>query len=373
MRNLTQYILLAAVITQCLSCGSIKVTAKGNGIRTGNTGEETVSLAVTRGNADAINTNRLYFFNVQPLEQNHRLPACQLKVEITGNPNNLGESYVYLQLLPEDLRFNGGTSTDKNYIANSIGKIANLRSPQANNAEDAVTNDKSHFGLGILAIVQNDDRTVPWAFPSGSSHLGVDMQTLSKKIFRQIQRKVDTVLKSVPGNLVASQHELLYVPHVVHHVKVAAPTGNVDVYVPINFIFKENLENYRLFIDPMDNSASTPAPGALDHIYVKGEFASAVLEGLLLNIVRDAIKTAPLAEIAPGVNNADLLMLALNLATGSEPPATGTPRRVNAKYDMILLPESEERLINNTVLWRKTGQGDTDTENINKVKLVFLE
>lgn len=388
------FLLIALAIVLISGCGKIVVTGRMNGERNNSTVEVT-DLTVTRGNAEAVNTKRLYSFDGEPSGTSIRLPSTQLKIEITGNPNDLQESYNYIQFVSDVGTFDGGVSHSKSFIENNFGKIFFLSSPQEDASEESVTNNTSHVGAAELFIIQNDDRTVPWKIDSGNSrcfNIGggdcFDMETYTRSLFASIVNGVEPSVDSLFTNPTITKQELRYIPHVIHSgfendgrrargfglvyfAEINIITGKAFVYIPLKFLFLDNVNGYTFFMDPIDNSALIPGESVSRSIYVKGEFITSAIEGIIRDNIDSSISKMAPDEIIPGIDNGEVLMLSFNTATGLT-----TQQAVNFRtkpiYDFVLIPESGANGYPlSTVLWEKIGDGEIS--NVEKVKLVFLE
>lgn len=384
--------LLVMVMT---GCGKVVVTARTN-MEVSSTATNVVSLSVTRGDAQAVNTKRLYSFNGMPAGSFGRLPAGQLKVEITGNPNNLGETYHYLQFLSDQNAFNGGTSHAKDFTENHSGRLLYLSHPQSNGRSETSTNNNSHAGAGRLFIIQNNDRFVPWeisrdtagnrCFTLGGNDC-FDMRSFTRQIFSQLVNSVEPSVESMVSNPVVTRQELRYIPHVVHEgfqgqnqrargfglvyfAEINILTGKAFIHVPMKFLFLDNQNGYNFFIDPLDNGRFTPGPSVSRSIYVKGEFITGIAEGLIRDNIDTAISRLPANTLIPGVNNSELFMMVFNTASGQTAPQAFS-FRTNPIYEVILVPDNRENGVKSSVLWEKLG--NNDIENKEKVSLFFLE
>jgi hypothetical protein len=374
-------------------CGRIVVTTKTVGIQ-GSSNLERGNLTVTRGDGNAVNTKRLYQYNGSAAGESLRLPAAQLKVEISGNPNNLGEGYNYIQLFSAGRLFDGGTSHAKSFTENNTGSIFYLTQPQQNGTQESSSNITSHIGAGQLFIIQNNDRSVPWQVNSGDSRCLTtggtdcfDMRTFTRQLFSRLVNNVEPTVEALFSNPTVTRQELRYIPHVVHEgfegegrrargfgliyfAEISILTGRAFIYVPMKFLFLDDVNGYTFFIDPLDKSNLTPSPSVSRSIYVKGEFITGAMEGIIRDNIDTAISKLPSTSIIPGVANGELLMLGFNTASGQS-TADAVSFRTTPIYDFILVPENRENGVHSTVLWRKDGDGDI--ENIERVTLFFLE
>lgn len=385
--------MLLSVMTA--GCGKVLVTARTN-MEISTTGTDVVSLSVTRGDAQAVNTKRLYSFNGMAAGSFGRLPAGQLKVEITGNPNNLGETYHYLQFLSEQDAFSGGTSHAKEFTENNSGRLLYLSHSQSNGRSETSTNNNSHAGAGRLFIIQNNDRFVPWeisrdtagsrCFTLGGNDC-FDMHSFTRQLFSQLVNSVEPSVESMFSNPVVTRQELRYIPHVVHEgfqgqnrrargfgltyfAEINILTGKAFIHVPMKFLFLDNGDGYNFFIDPMDHNRFTPGQSVSRSIYVKGEFITGVAEGLIRDNIDTAISRLPSNTLIPGVNNSEIFMMVFNTASG-QTPQQAFSFRTNPIYEMILVPDNRANGIRSNVLWEKVG--DNAIENKERVSLFFLE
>jgi hypothetical protein len=391
-----KYYSIIAILVLCLlqGCGKIVVIGRSNG-EIGNDNIEIVKLSVTRGNLQAANTRRLYSFNGAVQGSDHRLPAAQLKVEITGNPDNLNESYNYIQFVSAQGAFDGGTSVDKTFIENNFGKIFYLTAPQQNANRESSTNNTSHFGSGHLFIIQDNDRFVPWSVSSGSNRclaMGggtdcFDMRTFTRQIFTKLVNSVQPSVEALVTNPHVTRQQLLYIPHVVHSgfegegrrargfglvyfAEIDILTGKAFVFIPMKFLFLDNINGYTFFIDPIDNTSFSPGPSVSRSIYVRGEFITGALEGIIRDNINTAIGQINPQQLIPGIENGELIMAAFNAASGQSGQEAAS-FRTNPIYDFILIPDDGVNGLRNTVLWEKIN--NDAIENKEKVKLVFLE
>lgn len=389
------YFALPFIVYLISGCGKIVVTGKINGERNNETVEVT-KLTVTRGDAEAVNTKRLYSFGGDTEGSSVMLPAALLDVDISGNPNDLGESYNFIQFISEVGAFNGGTSHSKSFIENNFGKIFFLSIPQEDGNRQSSTSSSSHIGAAELFIIQNNDRFVPWVLNSsdGSRCFNIgdndcfDMSTFTRSLFSGLVNGVEPSVEALFSNPTVTKQQLRYIPHVTHsgfedegrrargfglvyYAEISLITGTAKVYIPMKFLFLDDVTGYRFFIDPLDNSDLTPGESVSGSIYVKGEFISSALEGTIRDNIDSALKNISPAAIIPGVDNGEILMAAFNAATG-QTAQQAFDFRTKPIYDFVLIPvDGANDYPLSTVLWEKIG--NEDIANVEEVKLVFLE
>lgn len=398
IKNFTGFGILSAgiLLTASFSCGKIAVTANTN-VMNNNTARNITQLSVNRGDAEAVNTKRLYSYEGAASGSTGMTPAAQLKVEITGKPNNLRESYHYLQFFSDPNEFRQGTSHNKSFIENNSGSLFYLSQTQQNGSSETTGNGDKHIGSGKLFIIQENDRFVPWrinrdtagtrCFPMGGNDC-LDMETFTRLLFEALINNVESSIESQAGSPKVIRQELRYIPQIIHEgfeqnnrrargfglvyfTEVDYFTGKVFVYLPMRFVFLDNASDYDLFIDPLDNATANERQSSIaKSIYVKGEFFSGIAEGLLRDKIDTIIKNMPSINLIRGINNGTILMTGFNTASG-QTTAQAASFRTSPLYEIMLVPENRTVGIKSNVLWRK--KNDDGIENVEKVSLFFLE
>jgi hypothetical protein len=90
------------------ACGRMDVTVTLRATTTGTTIEDIYTLALRRGDLESTNEPKLRTFAGDTLTRTVQGPSPQFKVEITGNPNDLAETYHYLGIVGDPI--SGGTA-----------------------------------------------------------------------------------------------------------------------------------------------------------------------------------------------------------------------------------------------------------------------
>ena len=384
------------VIAVCLlstACGRITVTGKVKG----RGDDEATEVKMIRGDVESIGTLRLTALEGQPEANIWRDPAFQLKVDVTGNPDDLSETYHFLVAVQGEGEFSGGTSNDRGFVVNNLGKLVHLKRRKGDDPQVATVTGRQHVGTTFIAIEQDGDRVVPWRITgSGNGCLPLDgndcfdMETLTRTLFQQISDNVNkTVRDNVPGGRVA-RHALHFVPRVVHkghedagrrargfglvyEATIETPIGAVKVLVPISILFLSNVQTYLVDIDPLSFDDDTPASENLNRIYVNDIPSPNLiftLEGLIRDIIVDGIKEEEAPELIEGITFSETLLTGFNTAAGQVPRLSGNPPRVYPSYEAILLPETNDTVVS-TKVWSRSG--DDDIEEEQRVRLVFIE
>ena len=387
------FFLLSAMCLAVAACGRITITARTNGVTSGST-VDAVELALTRGDLESVEGPRVRSFAGRNEAEILRDPSAQLRVDVTGNPADLAEAYHFTQILTDEGLLSGGTSDNRDFVVNHIGRSFHLTRRQGQPPQETILNGRVHLGSALLAIVQDNDRVIPWriepgdpaCFPPMASDC-FDIETLTRQLFANIADEVDgTVPDRIPFSSVVI-HRLHFVPRVLHtgfeaegrrargfgliyYVMIEVPTVTFEVYVPISILFLDDITDYRIAIDPVGFGSLAPGPENLDRIFVKGTFIGALAEGAVRDAVADAIASADLPEIIPGVDFDQVLLLGFNSVAGS-PPTSGQPPRISTDYEAILLPEGDETNLNTTILWERVRGGSEEEKH--PVRLVFLE
>ncbi len=386
---------LMLVIAVCFistACGRITITGKAKG--SGN--DDATEVKMIRGDLDSYGTMRLRALAGQPEASIWRDPAFQLRVDVTGNPDDLHETYHFLVAVQGEGDFVEGTSNDRKFVVNNVGKLVHLKGRKGDEPVFATVNGRHHIGTTFIAIQKDDDRVVPWRITaSGNGCLPLDgddcfdMETLTLTLFEEISNKVNrTVRDNVVGGSVAD-HALHFVPQVTHkghedagrrargfgfvyEAKIETPIGAVKVLVPISILFLSNVQTYLIDIDPLSFDGGTPASENLDRIYVNDLPSPNLiftLEGLIRDIIVDGIREAEEPELIEGISFSEALLTGFNTAAGPV-PLSGTPPRVYPSYEVILLPETTNTVVS-TKVWSRSGDGDIEEEQ--RVRLVFIE
>ena len=99
---------------------------------------------------------------------------------------------------------------------------------------------------------------------------------------------------------------------------------------------------------------------------VRGSLGANLVEGLIRDAIRDAILSVALPSPARGVPLQNFVVAGLDNATGRT-----TPRLGNLPFEVVLLPESDQKRFETTTLWSRDRS--RDTKEGQPVKLVFLE
>lgn len=374
-------------------CGEIKVTATVIAENTNGSEIEAARLSLTRGNLEAVNSSRLKIFDGRPADEVLEDIAAQLKIDISGNPEELPEAYHFLAIHTAKNALSGGTSDDRAYMENHLGNLIYLNVRQGNLTEEVIVSGENHLGAAWLAIVQDNDRVVPWNIPAGAANCDppgdcTDIERITREIFNTLANAIEA---GIPGSIPFStvrNHRLHFVPRVRHpgldemdkrargfgliyYTRIDVPGITFDVYVPIDILFVKGISNYEIWIDPMSFPDDFAAPAQnLDRIYVRGSGIGSVAEATIRDGIRDAIAAATLPEIIPGVAFEEALLSAIGTAAGL-PPKFGSPPVINQQFEVIAMPELDVQKTFPTMIWQR-NPGLANKE-LGPIRLVFLE
>jgi len=368
-------------------CAQLTVTGLTQGERDGQT--VTVdSRQIKRGKVDTV--NRVQRFQGQPYFDSVNNLAMQLKVVEQGNPPAFAEDYYFLSMSSPKEEISGGTAEDLNYVPNHLGKMTFLKIDQSGTSVEAVPQQgEGHVGAAWLARVEDDDRKIPWQIGEGSNCISLgdgdcfDMESLSRLLFDALTGPVeDGVRANVP--LVQNiHHRLHFVPQVEHSgigpnnrpakgfgfiyfAQINLPGANFQVYVPINFLFVDNIDGYILLIDPLELDEEDQQTSG--QVYVKENLLGGIdinlTEGLIRDKVIEAIAGAELPVLFGGVEFSEAMLFAINGAAGS----SGT---ISSDYNFFLTPSGDNRDLAQTILWDQPVVGGV--MNFNQVDLYILE
>ena len=354
------------------SCGSITVTASATdqGIAPP---RQLSNASLRRGDQSS---PRVLELEPRPDIESIQKTRFELDVTVQGTPNELGELYRYLAHTQNDWQFFAGTSSDRSFVSNRFGGLVSLISGRDSARQSFQRDVGTHLGTGYLMVIENDDRVVPWRL-SPARAAALDISTLSRLIFEAIS---DSTRDGVQG---VYHDSLSYVPRVrnakiedsgvrargfgfIYKAKVQRPLVSVEAFVPISLIFTPgpNLDVYSLEIDPIATTAR--ARENLDRIMVRGSLGANLVEGLIRDAIRDAIVSVALPSPARGVPLQNFVVAGLDNATGRT-----TPRLGNLPFEVVLLPESDQKRFETTTLWSRDRS--RDTKEGQPVKLAFLE
>ena len=356
------------------SCGSITVAASATdqGVAPP---RQLSNASLRRGDQPS---PRVLEMEPRPDTESIQKTRFELDVTVKGKPNELGESYRYLAHTQNDWQFFAGTSSDRTFVSNRFGGLVSLIAGKDSARQTFQRDVGTHLGTGYLMVIQNNDRVVPWRLSPPRAG-ALDISTLSRLIFEAISNSTRDGVEGV------FQDSLSYVPRVrnakiedsgvrargfgfIYKAQVQRPLVSVEVFVPISFIFTPfagtNLDVYSLEIDPIGTPARTREN--LDRIMVRGSLGANLFEDPIRNAVRDAILSEPLPSPS-GVPLQTFVVAGLDSATGRT-----TPRLVNLPFEVVLLPESDQKRFETTTLWSRSGRNRVTKEG-QPVKLVFLE
>jgi hypothetical protein len=382
-------------------CSTITTTVETTGVVSGATVSQVMRLTRSRGNVESMGQTRLVAFEGRPEGETHRQVASELKVTFNGSPRDLEERYHYLQVFTEPGNMSGGTSVDRSFAVNRVGSVMHLEQRASPGSQESTRSASSHVGAGWLAVVRDVNRVVPWQIESGTARCVpvnstdcLDMRFLSKSIFQQVSDGVVRTVLDLPDALGASaiQHELHYVPNVVHadierrgeerargfgfiyKVTLQVPLNTFDVYVPINFIWVTDvngLNALELFIDPIGMGNRAPGPQNLNRILVRSSGPVGwPFEGLIRDKITESMATLELPSFSRNFPLETALDLGFARASGGSPRTTGTPPRYSTTFDFTLLPEGNA-VTSSTLLWRRSRTPEIIESG--RVRLVFLD
>lgn len=372
------------------------VTARINATTTGTTSSDIYALALRRGDAESTNEPKLRTFVGDTAGRTVRNPAAQLKVTITGQPNDLGETYHFLAFATDFASATGGVSGDRSFVTNRIGSVFDLHMRKGDNTIEATTNGSFHLGTALIAYQKSNDRVVPWRIDSGATNCVpagsgdcLDLETITRSLLTSIAAGVEgAVAANVPLGTV-SRHQLHYVPHAQHngieaagrrargfgliyHARIEVPGGGFEVFVPISFLFLDNVQSYRLVIDPMTEFGLLGAPENVNRVFVKADGIGGIAEGFVRDQIVAALGSISLPVLESGVEFEQVVLLAFSTIAG-RPHLQGQPPHVSPGYEAILLPDEDrnDHVFSSNVLWEQVpGQAP---QEVRRVKLVFLE
>lgn len=345
----------------------------------------------------SINEPKLRAFDGDNLDRSVRDPSPALKISISGNPNDLAETYHFLAFATDPTIITGGVSNDRSFVANRIGRVFHLHMQKGDQQIEAVSNGSLHVGFALLAYQQRTDRVVPWEINPGAANCFslsatdcLDLKTITRTLFVRIASGVSTaVTANVPGGSVA-RHQLHYFPQTKHagidptrrargfgfiyHARIEVPGGGFEVFVPLSFILLDNITNYTLIVDPISTFGLLGSPENFNRVFVRGDGLVGLGEGFVRDQIVTALQAITLPQLQSGVAFEDVAMLGLNIATGgSSPHLQGQPARLSPKYEAILVPDEEraDHVFSSNVLWEIVPPGGPQEGR--HVKLIFLE
>jgi hypothetical protein len=379
-----------------IGCGRMDVTARISATTTGTTSSDIYSVALRRGDAESTNELKVRTFVGDIPGRTVRNPAAQLKITITGQPNDLAETYHFVAFATDFASATGGVSGDRSYVTNRIGSVFHLHMRKGDNTVEATTNGSFHLGTALIAYQKPDDRVIPWRIdssatncvPAGSGDC-LDLETITRSLLTTIATGVEgAVADHVPFGSV-SRHQLHYVPHAQHdgieaagrrargfgliyHARIEVPGGGFEVFVPISFLFLDDVQSYRLVIDPMTQFGQLGAPENVNRVFVKADGIVGIAEGFVRDQIVAALGSISLPVLESGVEFEQVVLLAFTTIAGRA-HLQGQPPRVSPRYEAILLPDEErtDHVFSSNVLWEQlAGQAPRE---VRRVKLVFLE
>ncbi len=368
-------------------CAQITVTGLIQGERDG----RTVIVSNQQIKQGKIKTvDRVQNFQGQPFFDSVRNLAIQLSVSEINNPPEFNESYYYLVISSPKEEISGGESDDLNYIPNNIGKLSFLNVDQGEGRVEAAPQQlfDAHVGESWLVRVEDNDRKIPWLITDDNNCFPLeegdcfDMESLSRLLFNELRETVESGVRANIPLVQNIHHRLHFVPQVSHsgvgsnrpakgfgfiyYAEINLPAVKFQAYVPINFLFISDNDNYLIVIDPLEleeNETQT-----IEQIYVKESLLFGVDLNITEQIIRDkiveAIQSATLPNLIPGIEFSTTLVAAIN-------GAAGNPATIPSNFNMILMPSGDNRDLDNTILWDQPVDGTVF--NFNQVELFFLE
>ncbi|ASC69859.1 hypothetical protein XM38_007890 [Halomicronema hongdechloris C2206] len=379
-------ILLGVALT---ACAQITVT----GLTQGEQANQTITvnaLEIKRGRIDTL--ARVQTFQGQPAVDSINELAIQLSITEANNPPDFSETYYYLAISSPKEAILGGTTGDPNYVPNQIGKLTFLTLNQGDNRVEAAPQiGDAHAGASWLARVEADDRTIPWSITEGDNCFLLeaeeedcfDMETLSRLLFETLADSIEQGMRNDIPAIQSIRHRLHFVPRVSHpaiglnnrpakgfgfiyFAQINVPGANFQVYIPINFLFIANVNQYILVVDPLE--LDTQDQKTIAQIYVKENIAGGIDLNLTEQIIRDQLidqlQAAPLPVLIPGIDFSEALLTAMN-------GAAGNPSQLSDDFDILLSPSGENRDLATTILWEQLVPGNILPRN--QVDLFFLE
>jgi hypothetical protein len=371
-----------------VACSQSRVT----GLIQGDLGNETVTVSRLEMRLVANNTaDRVQHFAGQPATENVDELRMQLYVTEGAQASVPNESYYHLAFSNLGQGISGGTASDQDYVPNNIGTLTYLTIRQGGPVEAIPQKlQAAHAGAAWLARVEDNDRRVPWQIKPGASNcfpMGngdcFDMSSLSRSLFLSLADPMEARFQANIPLVQSIVHRLHFVPQVSHpsiglqgqpakgfgfiyFIQVNVPGANFQVYVPINVLFLDDGNNYKLAIDPLQLSSSESQ--TLGQIYVKenilGGFDLDITEGTIRSNVVAALENASLPSINPNVPFSDALLAAFG-------GAAGNPGSIPDNFDVFLAPTGPNRDLQDTVLWEQVTPGSVLP--FNQATLIFLE
>lgn len=409
------YVALLFLITWSLSCGKIEVTGKTSGTRDSNT-STVAELNINRGSLDTVGQQRVVRFDGTDENLLFDKFKSKLDIAITGNPSELSESYLYINVFQNESEVSGGTSAERSFVVNSIGRSTFQRIRRGEPLQETAISSKHHLGFGYLAVVQDNDRMLPWRIPpgapncipsgkpdcldSGESCDGLsqsersvtgclDMESISKSLFDLVSSAVRPVVReNVPFGGVFYD-ELVYVPNLVqnnfendghrargfgfiYRAQIQVPLASADVYVPLSLIFEDDVTVYRLSIDPISlNSSRRPDPQNIRRILVRGSPGANLFEGNIRDKIVEAITELPPPPSPSGAAFEDFMYAGIDAAIGRTADLTGRPARTSPTYNFFLAPEEVQNELTSMVIWHNDRGGPAKLKT--KVRLHIIE
>jgi hypothetical protein len=89
-------------------------------------------------------------------------------------------------------------------------------------------------------------------------------------------------------------------------------------------------------------------------------------QGLVRDVVRDAVDAITLPALPGGIESEEALALGITVAGGQPAPA-----RISSKFEVVLFPDENDMTLTSTVVWRRVD--DEDDELVHPVKLAIME
>lgn len=315
-----------------------------------------------------------------------------IRIQRRSDPGDLDETYHYLVFGTPRALYEGGTATTRSVVLDRIGRLTHVSATQGTPSLTSIDAGGLHVGNAWLAVVQGDDRIVPWlvrpneerCFPTGTPGDCFDVQSLTRLFFEAIADSVEEGVAEVPGVRVV--RSLLHaVPRVVHagieasrefprargfgfiyEVQLVHTIGIIQVFVPINLIFADEATlGYRLIIDPVAlgrQQVSETLPGVL----IKGQAFTSLVESQIRERVLEAVgnQTLPVVNSVPAER---FILSGINATAGNPLLSPG----LFAQYEAILIPDSVDPTSRpSTILDRTPGGPIVDRR---PMKIVFLE
>ena len=374
-----------------LSCGKIAVKGKVEGTQN-SSNSDIYEKHIDRGSLETVGNERVVRFNGTQEGQLFDDFESQLRLDITGNPNQLSESYLFINTFQPDGQTSGGACNDRSFIVNAVGGSIFQRIRRGDPLQEVNVNSRQHLGFGYLAVVADNDRSVPWriefgqddCFDAGNNDC-LDMETISRDLYENVS---DGVREAVRGLWSASVFfdELIYVPNVkqdnfenegrrargfafVYHAKIEMPTIVMDAYVPLSFIFADDVNSYVLFVDPLSlRSDLVPQPQNLDRVFVNGSF---LFEGMVRDTIVNTLRTMDMPETPGNVPFEEFVLLGINIAAGRNADLTGSPPHTSPTYNFLLAPEEPQNTLTSMGVWQRFRSDET--QEVTRIRLHIIE